>query len=139
MPPCCSRPGREPLPGGADFGVMAWVGSHVIRQNSDARQGNTFGAPMGAAFRLPTAHPTAPKGPREGPICAPTARRFFLPNSPKGPRERSQCAPSARPLCDGYRRRSAEFRQGFDAPAGSGHLYTLNAHLRHSPESRKGR
>lgn len=107
IPPCCSRTGIEPLPGRADFGVMGWGGSHHIRQNSDAGQWNNLGAYVCPAYRLPTGSESAPKGLPEGCICAPKARRFFSPNDPKGSPAGSKCAPWARPLCDGYRRRSA--------------------------------
>ena len=139
LPPCCSCIYIGPLFGGADFGIMVWVGSHIIRQNSDAEEGNNIDAHVCSTCRLPTGSESAPKWLPKGPKSAPTARRFFLPNSPKGLPAGSKCAPSARPLCAGYRRRSAEHLKGFDTPSGLLGSDSLNTHLRHSPKPCKGR
>ena len=129
----CPRPKRGPLSGVADFGVMIWVGSHIIRQNSDARQGNTFRAFVCPAYRLPTGSESAPKGLPKGCICAPKARRFFLPNAPKGLPKGCICAPKARPLWRGYSRPRAELRQWLDTSSGLRLSNSLNAHFWRSP------
>ena len=139
LPPCYPRTYIEPLSGSADFGVIRWGGSHLVRQNSDAGEGNNIGAHVCSTYRLPSGSENPPKGLTAVSKCAPSARRFFLPNSPKGLTAVSKCAPSARPLCAGYRLRYAEHLQGLDAPSGLLGLNSLNTHLWHSPKPCKGR